>query len=438
MTIRLDWPSMRDRSGVSVDELHVLFLTEGQRLMFLGVLENLRWRASWSYPSDSDWQEISDQVDNAGNRLVDMATVQDLIDAINSISTGSPSTLNVDCCTGDQTQVAPISTFPFPTGAGDVPNEVVAAGYATDNNDVSGYENYLCFHADIIVDNMINKVNQLQGLVAAGTAAIGTIAAVFAAFSSGGVTAVLAVLFADVAATYSVLEGIADTAVFDAIEADVESMRSDLKCIITSGMSSTQLMQAIRAMTAQFGGLSGLLIPHLGWEPVIEGVMAGRDKDGRTIVSDTDAGGVCSPTCSGLGVGVDGEGTPIANADGVTYVKSSEVSVGQIIRWESLEIQNTIGDPTQRIVLNRDIILSGVDPSLSVFFTAVSGYTLTGSVGAYYNWRVIDAGLSVDEISDRNPVAHILAGQWVGETIEITGRGATPFYVDVVIVGTVS
>ena len=418
---------MINREGTSPDEAYLLSLTEFDVMALLAVAEELGFRATWDYPNDSDWELISDRVDAMHARLLDVATLQDVVDAIYAVGGGAgPNTIVLDCCGSETVSSQPVIPMGPVRGQGLVPSAVVDAGHVSTENDWDGFESYLCTLAPMVVDGMLAKVDELKNLVVGGTLAVGTVAAALATFATGGVLATVAVLLAEAAAIYSAAAEIADALELDPLTSQLLEYRDEIECIIKNASSAREAARAIKVLLQNDGGIGGALLPLFPWEATLNAVYEGVGENGEAIAASVIPNSDCGVECADMAVRAVVNGTIIQASDGTTYVPGQPLVAGQRVRVVAAVNNQPNGIPL------RDLSIEMFSLDVNEPMTAVSIST-TLVDGAWENTSFpnnptldIRDGPSIVVMEEKANPFNVMGDQIYRATrIDIGGRGGS-------------
>lgn len=174
--IGVDWQEVKSRLA---DTTALFALTVRQSAILLSISDQLTWEATWrnnDYDFE-DWDTLQKEVADLQAQLampVDLSTLIGHVDEIEDLLRMLQST-NDGCCDGhDWTGGDGYTDEIIEDSSNGVPDHLVDSGWATDDDDWEGFEEYMCHVAHVLVNNMGHKVVQLLDVFDdAGTLVIG-------------------------------------------------------------------------------------------------------------------------------------------------------------------------------------------------------------------------------------------------------------------------
>lgn len=184
------------------------------------------------------------------------------------------------CCDSDESDGA-LFTDDVEDGAGDVPQNIIDAGYATDSTDWAGFDEYKCMIAHVAVDDMEGKLRKFApyvdaaGTVAGGVAAIiGIITTIFTAGASALVGGILASTAAAATLYKNATDGVFLTSLADKVAANHDA----LACAIYVGTDGpTAACNALNdEIDALFTATEALILKNLNTCAGIRAFYGGR------------------------------------------------------------------------------------------------------------------------------------------------------------------
>ncbi|MEE9580797.1 MAG: hypothetical protein V3V74_05740 [Nitrosomonadaceae bacterium] len=193
------------------------------------------WRA-WERDSDkrgqdaaSNWREAFELTSGCW-RMTCLEQLQDDVAEILAImQLGNPCCDDMDITDGDQ------YTDRVEDGVGDVPQNIIDAGYAEDSSDWDGFDDYKCMIAHVTINQMSIKLNELNeltnqyGAIAGSAAAITAILAVI--FGTGGLAIVFGIV-AGVGAVSLLYEALMGFELLGDLADKVDANHDELACSI--------------------------------------------------------------------------------------------------------------------------------------------------------------------------------------------------------------
>lgn len=209
---------------------------------------------------------------------IEMNTCETILSLLTEIrdNTGIYCCDAVDITDGDQ------YTDEVEDGVGDVPQNIIDAGYATGVSDWAGFDAYKCMISHVMVTNMESQVSKFEditdtsGAVLGGVAAVAAIAAVILA--SGGTALVLGIVLgiAGVAGLYAALAEMGEAGLGDLVD-DLADNHDILACAIYNADGSAGAVIALQdAIDDNFSATQAILLKNLNISAQLKALYAGR------------------------------------------------------------------------------------------------------------------------------------------------------------------
>lgn len=215
-------------------------------------------------------------------RLADILTEIDRI--ADAIEAQKQLMVNVDPCCSDQPEFTGDEIDEVWDDIGDVPQNIIDAGYASGVTDWTGWREYKCMIAHLFLNGVIQKINQLSswaGVGALDSAGFGAAAGLLKILALSPVLSTFISVpllgpLAAVAGLFAAVFGL--TAVqLQAWAEDLEENRADLTCAIYGGDgtagSLAAFFDAVDALNATFG----LVVRNLNLYPAFAALYGGRN-----------------------------------------------------------------------------------------------------------------------------------------------------------------
>lgn len=237
--ISIDWLAVSDKySGDTV----LVAITDRQLAFINSLSAQLSWRKTWRVNGYdfSDYDALSAEVDDLLANLNMPVYLTDLLTALADIKAAINAIEAVQdyCCqetdpTGGLQYVAP-----FIEGeTNGVPQTLVDAGIATDADDWTSFEQYQCAIANLFVDNLKSKLDDMDTLFGYGgalIAGIGALATLLTVFSGGSALLLTGMIVgtAGAAALFDKLQELGQLGLPDS--ETIEGIRQELVCAWTS------------------------------------------------------------------------------------------------------------------------------------------------------------------------------------------------------------
>lgn len=177
---------------------------------------------------------------------------------------------------------------------GDVPQNIIDAGYAEDAADWDGFDDYKCMIAHVIVDQLVGRLNEISPLVSAtggvlgGVAALAGILAVI--FGTGGLAIVFGIV-AGIGATSLLYQAITDFDLIDGLADKVDEHHDKLACSVYNADGDDAALLALNAeIDNRFTVAEALLLKNMNLGPTLKALYAGR-YDQQDIADILEAAG---------------------------------------------------------------------------------------------------------------------------------------------------
>lgn len=279
--VRIDWTAIKNATP---DEESILFINRRVLAILASIWHTFDWEATFRTGGYdySDWDYLQRLLAGGELGIGDPVPASTLWDYLTAILNAMQS--NACCIEYDVTE-GTAHTDAVEVGIGDVPQNVIDAGYATGVTDWAGYRDYLCDGAHALIQDSRYQIDALNDQYQLGIGAIGGVVGIVgileAIFYAAGF-AFASGLLASVAIAYAVFSAmteIADEVVFDDLLLDIESFYAELVCAITTSSSADQAKIAIDAVvdssfTAESPGKE--LYKSLNWLPKLNAIYSAR------------------------------------------------------------------------------------------------------------------------------------------------------------------
>lgn len=247
--VQLDWVKLIARFA---DLTGIYFLTHRQASLLLSLTEQLTWEKTYrAFDYDfEDWDTVQLEVADLQRYLTMPVNLVDLIgyiDDIEELLIALQSTAN--CCDGN----TDISDGDYYTdevvdGIGDVPQNIIDAGYATGVSDWEGFDDYKCMVSHVIVDSLEAKLRKLAPFVDSAGVIIGgiaTITSIVTVILSGGLSVLALGLIASTGSVALLYKLITSGSILLAIADDVSDDHDELSCAVYEADGSSGALTAL-------------------------------------------------------------------------------------------------------------------------------------------------------------------------------------------------
>ena len=280
--LRIDWPKIK-----SVFDAGDCIVVMDRRIA--SVLTSFMHETEWTARFDTggydyaDWDELQGLLSYADQQLGDPIMISDIIPLIDEIE-DLLRLLNshAQCCGSQDITNGDQFTDEVTDGVGDVPDNIVSAGYASDSSDWAGFDDYKCMIAHLVIDDMEWKLRAIlpyidsTGAIIGG---IGTVAAVIASIIATGGLALVFEMLAAVGAAATIWSGIVkigDSGT-EALADAVNDAHQELACAIYFADGTTNALATLNnTIDDLFTDAEALILKNLNLGPVIKSLYAGR------------------------------------------------------------------------------------------------------------------------------------------------------------------
>ena len=188
-----------------------------------------------------------------------------------------------NCCDGDDITGGDQYTDPVVDGVGDVPQNIIDAGYATDAADWTGFADYKCMIAHVMVDQMELRLRKLHTLVddtgdiLGGVAvAVTIITTVFTTILTGGISVMALGIIASTGVGAVLWKAITDATDLNLLADAVATNHEELVCSIKWGDGSADSVENLKLKIDDlFTGSSAIILKNLNLEPTLKALYSG-------------------------------------------------------------------------------------------------------------------------------------------------------------------
>ena len=251
--IQLDWVKIKSRfAGVT----QVFALTDQQAALLLSLSEQLTWDKTYRVEDydfgDRDYLE-SEVADTQRNLMmgVDLADLLGYVDEVEQLLRDLKTLTTNQCCPGDEFDGGG-NTDDVDDGVGDVPQNIIDAGYASGTSDWSGFDDYKCIISNLIVEDATGKalkfsqLYDIQGAIIGGTMAV---IGIITFLITGGTLAILGGILAAAGTALGVWELLAEAGeeAMETMHANMVAAHDDLVCAVYNADGPTDGIAALYA-----------------------------------------------------------------------------------------------------------------------------------------------------------------------------------------------
>lgn len=199
---------------------------------------------------------------------------QDVSDILAFLQSSPPCCDGIDITDGDQ------YTDRVEDGVGDVPQNIIDAGYASGASDWAGFDDYKCMICHVTVDQLSARLNELAPYVDSAGVIFGgfaTVAVIITTIFTGGLTAMAWGIIAStgiVAFLYSV---ISDGSLLETLADKVDTNHEELVCAMyNSDGDDSALSELNDKIDELFTAPEALILKNLNLSPTVKSLYSGR------------------------------------------------------------------------------------------------------------------------------------------------------------------
>lgn len=262
---------------------------------FLGALSYMTTWKAWERDSDkrgkdaaANWRAAFELTMECW-RMTCLEQLQDDVAEILAImQLGNPCCDEMDITDGDQ------YTDRVEDGVGDVPQNIIDAGYAEDAADWDGFDDYKCMIVHVVADQLSARLNELNELTNEYGAVAGSAAAVFAIlaviFGTGGLAIVFGIV-AGVGAVSLLYEALMGFELLGGLADKVDTNHEELACAMYYTDGDEGALAALNdKIDVLFTVPEALILKNLNLGPTLKSLYAGR-YDQQDIAEILEAAG---------------------------------------------------------------------------------------------------------------------------------------------------
>ena len=293
--IQLDWVKLIARFA---DVTGLYFLTHRQASLLLSLTEQLTWEKTYrafDYDFD-DWDTVQLEVADLQRYLTMPVNLVDLIgyiDEIEELLLALQVTAN--CCDGNSDiSDGDLFTDVVVDGVGDVPQNIIDAGYAEDVDDWDGFDDYKCMISHVIVDSMEAKLRKLAPFVDSAGVIIGgiaTLTSIVTVIFSGGLSVLALGLIAATGSTALLYKLLTSGSFLIGIADDVSDDHDELACAVYNGDGSAGSLASLDDKIDELYDVPvTTILQNLNLGPELKALYAGRYKEQDIAQALVDAG----------------------------------------------------------------------------------------------------------------------------------------------------
>lgn len=281
--VSIDWAKITER----LDDVTALYaLTHRQASLLLSLSEQLTWDKT--YRTESYDPETRDAIDadvaDLQLQLTMPTNLTDIIQYIDEVESLLQALVQHAGCCGEPGDITDGDQYTdsVTDGVGDVPQNIIDAGYATGASDWDGFYDYKCMISHVMITNMEWQLREFTkhldstGVIIGGVATVAAILGVILA--SGGTALVLGIIaaVAGAATFWQSVYSATDLGLEDLAD-EVNANHDALACAIYSSDGSSGAVVALRdAINTLWDPPASTILENLNLGPQLKALYAGR------------------------------------------------------------------------------------------------------------------------------------------------------------------
>ena len=299
--IKIDWQKIKSRLD---DTTAIYALTHRQASLLSSLTEQLTWRATFDH-SDYDWSdkdELDADIADLENNLMSPVNLSDIIGYIDEVEDLLRALeQHAGCCDAGDISDGANFTDPVTDGVGDVPQNIIDAGYAEDAEDWAGFDDYKCMIAHVSVDQLEARTREIAAHMDKDSttyAIIGGIAVLTGIithiFTAGLSTLTIAIL-TSLGATSLLFKYLLDFELMEDLADDVATNHDALACAFYFSDGVDEAIDNLKnRISTLFSAPQALVLLNLNITPTVKALYAGRydqaDIAGQLAAAGYDVG----------------------------------------------------------------------------------------------------------------------------------------------------
>ena len=281
--IQIDWERIKGK----LDDVTAFYaLTHRQASLLSSLAEQLTWKKTFQV-NDYDWSDkdtLDAEIADLESNLQMPVNISDIIGYIDEIEDLLRALeQHAGCCDAGDISDGANFTDPVTDGEGDVPQNIIDAGYAEDAEDWEGFADYKCMVAHVSVDQLEARTCEIATHMDQDSttyAIIGGIAVLTGIithiFTAGLSTLTIAILTA-LGATSLLYKYLLDFELMEDLADDVATNHDELACAFYNSDGVDQAISNLKAKISElFSGPQALVLLNLNITPTVKALYAGR------------------------------------------------------------------------------------------------------------------------------------------------------------------
>ncbi len=278
--IQIDWETIKT---LFADDTEIIALTSRQRALLLSLSEQLHWEKTFR-DFGYDWDDkdtLDTEIADLQHNLTMPVNLTDLIGYIDDIESLLTALVNqAGCCGQTDPTDGTWYTDDVVDGVGDVPQNIIDAGYASDVDDWDGFYDYKCMIMHLWVSQVESDLRDLAPYISNGIVIIGGIATVLGAvatIATGG-TALAIAIFASAATAGELSIGL-----LSLLDSGTESLadkiaddHDELVCAMMQADGVQDAFDIWMDLAANYSALEMVVLRNLNVSARLRALYAGR------------------------------------------------------------------------------------------------------------------------------------------------------------------
>jgi len=295
--IQIDWQKIKSKLG---DVTALYALTHRQASLLSSLAEQLKWDKTFRVNDYdfSDRDELEADISDLELQLQMPTNLVDIIQYIDEIEDLLRALQGVtSCCDGEDITGGDQYTDPIIDGEGDVPQNIIDAGYAEDSEDWEGFASYKCMISHLMVLQLEYRLRKLatladeSGDILGGAAAIiSVVVTIFSIVITGVLTPIALGILASTGTAAILWKAITDATNLDDLADEVDENHDDLACSIYFSDGSEDAIASLKSKIDDlFTGSSAIILKNLNIDATLKALYSGGygDQDIADIIATT-------------------------------------------------------------------------------------------------------------------------------------------------------
>lgn len=279
--VQIDWTEIKSRLA---DDTALYALTLRQSALLLALSEQLHWDKTFrAFNYDfADYDTLQGDISDLEANLMSPVDISQLFGYIDDIENLLSDIKGLSgCCPGTYDITAGEQyTDTVEDGVGNVPQNIVDAGYASSTSDWTGFNNYKCMIANVMVEHMVVVLNQLDDAVDVSGNIIGGIATVIGLISAiftSGLSLLAAGILSSAGIAAALYDDVSDFGTLGALATKVSNNKTKLVCAMMDADGNEEALEFLKdGIDANFTVLEAAILKNLNLKAILFSLYAGR------------------------------------------------------------------------------------------------------------------------------------------------------------------